>query len=333
LSSRILIVGAAWVGDAVLCQPLLATLAARTPQPEIHVLAPAFTHGVLARMPAVTRIIDSPFKHGELALAARWHLGRFLAQQHYSQAIVLPNSFKSAWVPYFARIPLRTGMVGEWRKGLLNDARVLDIKALPLMVERFASLAVTANTPVKRPVAAPQLAVEPAAQLLALQRLHLSTSQPIAVLCPGAEYGAAKRWPARHFAALARTWLAQGFQIWLMGSTKDALVADAVREGLTGSIHNLCGKTSLAEAVDLMALSERVVSNDSGLMHVAAALNRPLVAVFGSSSPTFTPPLSDRAHVVSLNLSCSPCFQRDCPLGHLNCLEQLTPERVLQVWP
>jgi len=333
LSSRILIVGAAWVGDAVLSQPLLATLAARTPQPEIHILAPAFTQGVLARMPAVTRIIDSPFKHGELGLLTRWRLGRFLSQQQYSQAIVLPNSFKSALVPYFASIPLRTGMVGEWRKGLLNDARVLNKTALPLMVERFASLALAADAPLARPVPTPQLVAEPATQALALQRLNLSTQLPIAVLCPGAEYGIAKRWPARHFATLARTWLAQGFQIWLMGSPKDSPVAQAVMDGLVGPIHNLCGKTSLAEAVDLMALSQRVVSNDSGLMHVAAALNRPLVAVFGSSSPEFTPPLSNQAHVVRLGLSCSPCFQRECPLGHLNCLEQLTPEHVLQVWP
>ena len=154
----------------------------------------------------------------------------------------------------------------------------------------------------------------------------------MAVLCPGAEFGPAKRWPVRHFAMAARELIAQGFQIWLLGSKKDQPIAEQIARAVEGPVHNLCGATDLAQAVDLMAAAQRVISNDSGLMHVAAALDRSLVAVFGSSSPEFTPPLSARAQIVRLGLPCSPCFKRECPLGHLKCLEDLTPERVMACW-
>ena len=330
--SKILIIGASWVGDAVLSQPLFAALKKRDPGCELDVLAPPWTHGVLSRMPEVTRILNNPFGHGQLQLLSRRALGKQLRQAGYQQAILLPNSFKSALIPWFADIPLRTGYVGELRHLLLNDARVLDRQALPLMVERFAALSLPRGMVLQRPVDAPRLSPNLEQQAASLQRLHLTLDLPVAVLCPGAEFGPAKRWPARHFAAAGRQLIAQGFQIWLLGSKKDEPVAAEIALDLPGPVHNLCGATDLAQAVDLMAIAQRVISNDSGLMHVAAALDRPLVAVFGSSSPEFTPPLSARAQVVRLGLSCSPCFKRECPLGHLKCLEDLMPERVMACW-
>jgi len=330
--SKILIIGASWVGDAVLSQPLLAALKKRDPEGELNVLAPPWTRGVLTRMPEVTRVFNNPFGHGQLQLLARRTLGKQLRQAGYQQAIILPNSFKSALIPWFARIPLRTGYVGEMRQLLMNDTRVLDRSALPLMVERFAALALPKGTPLQRPLGAPRLTVDLEQQAATLLRLHLTLEQPVAVLCPGAEFGPAKRWPVRHFAMAARELIAQGFQIWLLGSKKDQPIAEQVARAVEGPVHNLCGATDLAQAVDLMAAAQRVISNDSGLMHVAAALDRPLVAVFGSSSPEFTPPLSARAQVVRLGLPCSPCFKRECPLGHLKCLEDLTPERVMACW-
>ncbi|MDE1988945.1 MAG: lipopolysaccharide heptosyltransferase II [Betaproteobacteria bacterium] len=330
--SKILVIGAAWVGDAVLSQPLLSALQQREPGLEIHVLAPAWTHGVLQRMPEVAQVLDNPFKHGELALGARYRLGRALQASGYRQAVLLPNSLKSALIPWFARIPVRTGYVGELRQWLLNDARRLDRQALPLMVERFAALALPAATPLEKPVPQPRLVPDLKAQAATLARLGLALDQPVAVLCPGAEYGPAKRWPVRHFAEAARRFIAEGFQVWLLGSGKDRPVGEAIVAATPGPVHNLCGSTPLSEAVDLMAAAQRVISNDSGLMHVAAALDRPMAAVFGSSSPRFTPPLSPQAHVVSLNLSCSPCFKRECPLGHLRCLEELQPDQVMTFW-
>ncbi len=295
---------------------------------EITVLAPRFTHGVLQRMDEVTHLLDHPFPHGSLDLSGRRRLGRTLKASGFTQAILLPNSFKSALVPWFAKIPQRTGFIGEQRQWLLNDARALDRHALPLMVQRFLSLA-DAQGLCPDPCPRPRLTIHPEAQQRTRERLGLTSAQPIAILCPGAEYGPAKRWPPHHYAHVAQQWIKEGWQIWILGSPKDRPVGEAIATTLSGPVHNLCGTTTLDEAVDLMALAQRVVTNDSGLMHVAAALERPLVALFGSSSPKFTPPLSPSAQVLSLNLDCSPCFKRECPLGHLHCLVNLTPESVI----
>ncbi|MBE9610285.1 lipopolysaccharide heptosyltransferase II [Chitinilyticum litopenaei] len=324
---KILIVAPAWIGDAIMAQPLYMRLHQRHPGLQLDVLAPAWTRPLHARMPEVHQAIDNPFGHGELGLRKRWQLGRQLKAAHYDQVIVLPNSLKSALVPWFARIPLRTGWVGEARYGLLNDSRKLDPYALPLMVERFVALAEPAGQAFPRP-AQPRLSVDTAQRDTTRARLKLPTDLPIVAICPGAEYGPAKRWPARHAAALSLALLERGYQVWLFGSDKDAPIAGEIAAQAPGVV-DLTGKTSLSEAIDLMSLARGAVCNDSGLMHVAAALNLPLVALYGSSSPEFTPPLSHRAQIVSLDLDCAPCFERTCPLGHMNCLNELEPQRVL----
>ena len=326
---RILIVAPSWVGDAVLAQPLLKRLHERHRELTLDVLAPPWTRVLFERMPEVHATVDSPFDHGELALRRRYAFGRGLATQHYDQAIVLPNSFKSALIPFFARIPRRTGYVGEARWGLLSDARRLDKRALPLMVERFALLAEDAGNPLKRPLAAARLAVNDAQRAATLAKLGLAPKRQVAVLCPGAEYGPAKRWPPNYFAALAQKLSAAGFDVWLAGSANDTAIGDEIARGGGDACVNLCGRSSLSEAIDLLSCAALVVSNDSGLMHIAAALDKPLIAIYGSSSPGFTPPLSARARIVRLELPCSPCFRRECPLGHFNCMMQLSPA---QVW-
>ena len=328
--TRILVVAPSWIGDAVLAQPLFRRLHERFAGLALDVLAPAWTHALFARMPEVHATLASPFGHGELALRGRYRVGRELAAQGYAQAIVLPNSFKSALIPFFAGIPRRTGFVGEARWALLNDARRLDKQALPLMVERFAALGETRNENVKRPLAAARLEVSAAQCAATLARLRLAPAQPVAVLCPGAEYGPAKRWPARYFAELARKLAGAGYAVWIAGSAKDAAIGHEIAQACAPDCMNLCGKTTLAEAIDVLSCAALVVSNDSGLMHIAAALDRPLIALFGSSSPDFTPPASPHATVIRLDLPCSPCFQRVCPLGHFNCMLQLLPDQVWQ---
>jgi len=327
---RILIVAPSWVGDAVLSQPLLARLKVRFPDHAIDVLAPPWTRAVYERMAQVSAIHDLPFAHGELALRRRYALGRSLKKHDYAACYVLPNSLKSALVPFFAGIPRRTGYVGEARWGLINDARKLDKQALPLMIERFAALAEDANTGAVRALAEVSLRVDAAARDVTLQRLGLTTTKAIAVLCPGAEYGPAKRWPVEYFGALAQRFSAAGWQVWIAGSKKDAPVGDDIVKAAEGQCNNLCGKTSLAEAIDLMSCASHVVSNDSGLMHVAAALDRPLTAIYGSSSPAFTPPPSPHARIVKTGIDCSPCFERECPLGHFKCMRELTVDTVWQ---
>lgn len=327
---KILIVAPSWVGDAVLAQPLFKRLHERHRELTLEVLAAPWTRALFARMPEVHATIDSPFAHGELALKGRYALGRSLAARGYDQAIVLPNSFKSALVPFFAGIALRSGFVGEARWGVLNDARRLDKLALPLMVERFAQFAGAPDEALRRPLPSPRLSVDPVGRAATLQKLGLAPQRPVAVLCPGAEYGPAKRWPAQYFAQLAQRLHAAGCEVWLAGSAKDAAVGDEIARLAGSACVNLCGRSTLAEAIDLISCAALVVSNDSGLMHIAAALDKPLTAIYGSSSPAFTPPLSTGAQIVKLDLDCSPCFQRECPLGHFNCMLQLQPEQVWQ---
>jgi heptosyltransferase-2 len=313
---RLLVVAPNWIGDALMAQPLLARLREKLPDLRIDVLAPAWVAPVVRRMPEVSEVIETRFQHGPLELGARWRLGQQLRAARYDQAIVLPNSWKSALVPFFADIPLRSGYVGESRFGLLN-LKYRNPKTRGAMALHYARLSEKPGKDPAEPLPQPRLKVDTAAAEATARRFGLE--QRFAVFCPGAEYGPAKRWPG--FAALAGRLRLPAV---LLGSAKDRGACD----GIAG--RNLCGETTLDEAIDLIACADCVVTNDSGLMHVAAAVGTPLVAVFGSSSPRHTPPLSPKASVVWLGLACSPCFARECPLGHLRCLREVSPEQVLQ---
>jgi heptosyltransferase-2 len=326
---KILIVAPNWIGDALLAQPLFARLRKKLPGVVIDALAPPWTAPVLRRMPEIDEVMAAPFDHGELALATRWRLGRSLRSRRYDEAIVLPNTFKSALVPFFAKIPLRSGFVGESRYGLLNLAHKLDAKRSPLMAERYAQLAEKPGTMPALPLPETKLEVDEANLAIALRRLGLSRAKPVVAFCPGAEYGPSKRWPARHFAALARKLGERGCAVWLFGSEKDRAIGEEIAAASEGAATNLCGRTDLASAIDLLSLAEVVVSNDSGLMHVAAGVGRPVVALYGSSSPEHTPPLARSHRIVRTGIYCSPCFARECPLGHFKCMNELAPERVM----
>ncbi len=330
--TKALVVAPAWIGDAVMAQALFMRLHQNTPGLQLDALAPRWVAPVLERMPEIGQIIDNPFAHGELSLKARYRLARQLAHNGYQRAYVLPNSLKSALIPWLAGIPERIGFTGESRYGLINRRHTLDDIALPQMAERFAQLAEVPGTPLPRPLSLPRLDSSVAQQAATLDALGIKNTEMIAVFCPGAEYGPAKRWPARHFARLADELIQRGYVVCLLGSAKDKAVGDEIVRLASPSSApiNLCGSTSLTQAIDLIGASRFVVCNDSGLMHVAAALDRPLVAVYGSSSPGFTPPLSAKAQIISLHLECSPCFKRECPLGHLDCLNKLDPQRVLE---
>ena len=325
---KILVISPSWVGDCMLMQPMLMRLGQRHPGCRIDVLAPPWTEKLLRAMPEVHEVIINPFPHGALQLTARYLLGIQLRPAQYDQTIVLPNSWKSALVPFLARIPLRTGFVGESRYILLNDARKLDKQKLPLMVERFAQLAEDAQGEIPRPLANPQLTISETQRNATLHKLNLTLDQPVAAFCPGAEYGPAKRWPATYYANIAQRLRQQGYAVWLIGSAKDKHAAEEINQLAEGQCVNLCGRTDLGDAITLLASARVVISNDSGLMHLAAALDKPMLALFGSSSPQFTPPLAAQAQVIQLDIECIPCFERECPLVHFNCMMQLTPDMV-----
>ena len=328
MSATSLLVAPAWVGDAVMSEPLLRRIAAQD-RCAVDILAPPWVAPVFERMPGVGKVIPAPFAHGKLDLAGRWHVGRILKTQGYRNAYVLPNSLKSALPIAFAGIPNRIGFTGESRYGLLNRRLTLNKRALPRMVDRFLALAPGTGQPSPED-AVPQLHVAKGAFEAICHRLGLTRNERLAVLCPGAEYGPAKRWPPAHFAELARKLADEGWTIWTIGSGKDEEIGESIRALSDGVAINLCGRTRLADAIDLLSGTDVVVSNDSGLMHVAAALDKPLVALFGSSSPEFTPPLAKRVTILRNPVPCSPCFARTCRYGHLDCLTQLTPNRALE---
>lgn len=328
-SPKILVLGPSWVGDMVLAQSLFKTLKMQHPDCIIDVAAPAWTLPLLERMPEVRQGIALPFKHGELALRKRIQFGQSLRHEQYTQAIILTNSFKSAILPFAAGIPVRTSFLGEMRYGLINDIRPLDKSRLPRTVDRFVTLGLDKKQPLVT-IQNPALVTNRQDALSTLRSLNIEiTTQKILGLCPGAEYGEAKRWPAEYYAEVATAALSQGWQVWLFGSDKDIPVTNEINQLTHQQCQDFGGRTKLGQAIDLMSLCDAVVSNDSGLMHVAAALDKKLVAVYGSSDPHHTPPMSSKAVVEYLGLACSPCFQRVCPLTHLNCLKNIPPAQVI----
>jgi len=329
-TGRVLVVAPSWVGDAILSEPLVARLRATRADAPIDVLAPAWCAPVYARMQGIGRIYDSALRHGRLDWAQRRALAGTLSAPRYTQAFILPNTWKSALVPWLARIPLRTGYTGEMRWGIVNDRRRLDRRALPRLVERYAALAADAGA-APAAATAPILVPDRANLDAAVTALDLRADGSIAILCPGAEFGPAKRWPAEHFANLARKFLADGLEVWLLGSPNDKPATEAVLSAAgtdRAALRDLSGRTDLGTAIDLLSLASIVVSNDSGLMHAAAAVGAPLVALFGSSSPAYTPPMSATARIARIDIPCSPCFKRECPLGHFKCMNDLAPPAV-----
>lgn len=326
---KILVLGPSWVGDMVLAQSLFKTLKQENPNCQIDVAAPAWTLPLLARMPEVSKAIALPFKHGQLAFWERVKFGRKLRHHTYHQAIILTNSYKSAILPFFANIPQRTSFLGEMRYGLINDIRKLDKKTLPRTVDRFVSLGLEVGSVLPKKISNPNLVADKKNATATLKKLSLNkTKNKILGLCPGAEYGEAKRWPCEYYAEVANAALKNGWDVWLFGSDKDIPVTEAINQLTQDQCIDLGGKTKLGEAIDLMSLCDTVVSNDSGLMHVAAALNKKLIAIYGSSDPHHTPPMSGKSIVEHLGLGCSPCFKRECPLGHLDCLKKIDSARV-----
>jgi len=335
---KILVIGPSWVGDMMMSQSLYRTLKARYPEAIIDVMAPAWCRPLLSRMREVNEAIAMPLGHGALAIRERYRLGRSLRHKGYDRAYVLPNSFKSALVPFFAHIPERTGWRGEMRYGLLNDIRVLDKSAFPLMVERYVALAYEQGAcdsalALPKPLLWPKLQVSEAERVTTCAAFNLDTTRQIIGFCPGAEFGPAKRWPHYHYATLAGKLIDAGYQVVLFGSAKDKAAGQEIVTALSDSqsahCRNLAGDTQLEQAVILLSACQGVVTNDSGLMHIAAALDRPLVALYGPSSPDFTPPLSHRAKVIRLITGYLKVRKGGAEEGYHQSLIDITPDSVM----
>jgi len=325
----ILIVAPSWVGDTMMAQSLFKLLKARGPI-NIDVLATQWIIDLVKCMPEVREVILAPYGHGDLKIKKRYALGYALREKHYDEAIVLPNTFKSAIVPWAAGIPKRTGWMGEFRFGLLNDIRYLNRKRFPRMVERYIALGLPKNAELPSSFPLPALVVDTTeAENTAALFSVTKRSSRILALCPGAAFGSAKCWPPNYFAELAKQKHQEGYDIWLFGAKQDAAALDQIANALNHDCQHFGGKLSLKQTIHLLSLATCVISNDSGLMHVSAALDKPVFAIFGPTNPAFTPPLSDKAVVLSLNLPCQPCKEKTCPLKHHHCMVMLTPDQVL----
>lgn len=331
-SKKILIISPAWIGDIVIAQSLLKYIKHGNSETIIDMLAPAWSHELYSVMPEINEIFTMPLDRSQFQLKKRWQLGKGLRNKKYQQAIILPNSWKSAIIPLAAGIPIRTGWLGEMRFGLLNDWRILNKKIYPMMVQRFLALGNTKTLAKKAldwQAFQPHLEINHKQKSKEFKSLFLIEKKPLLILCPGAAYGPAKCWPAEYFAEIANSKKFSAWQIILLGSKSDESMGTKILRLTKNACINLIGKTSLLEALNVLSFATLVISNDSGLMHLTAALRRPLIALYGSSSPEFTPPLSVKAKIIYLKLSCSPCFKRQCPLVHFECLKKLTPQIVL----
>ncbi|GEA61393.1 lipopolysaccharide heptosyltransferase II [Vibrio comitans] len=340
--TKILIIGPSWVGDMVMSQSLYITLKAQYPKADIDVLAPAWCKPVLDRMPEVSKAIDMPLGHGQLCLRTRYHLAKQLSKEGYSHAYVLPNSAKSALIPLIARIPHRIGWKGEMRYGLLNDVRH-HRKRFKYMVERYIALAHPKKDMLNSEslggldrLAYPKLEIPEVERTRALSKFKIDLSRPVVGLCPGAEFGPSKQWPVEYFSEVANEVIKQGYQVWIFGSPNDKKTGDSlanlVHHDNQAYITNLAGNSTLVEAIDLISCCETVISNDSGAMHIAAAVGCSVIGLYGSTSPNYTPPLSKNVAILNTKIECRPCFERECPYGHLKCLKELTPAMVMEAF-
>jgi heptosyltransferase-2 len=326
-NDSILVVGPSWIGDMVMAQSLMILLKEQRPDCAIDVVAPRWSLGILERMPEVRCGIALDVQHGELGIMKRYRLGKSLRDKRYQQAYVLPRTLKSALVPFFAKIPQRIGFLGESRYGLINDVRPLDKTKLDQTVKKYASFALPVNADIRTPY--PRLIPDQANSQRLIQKYDIDLTQLLVALVPGAEYGPAKQWPLEHFARLAAMVGDIGGSVILFGSSKDRADGEKIVAS-SNNVLNLCGETSIEDAVDLMSTVDIAIANDSGLMHVAASVDIPVVSIYGSTSPSYAPPLTDKGSSEWLGLECAPCRQRRCPLQHLDCLTKIYPETVFR---
>ena len=330
---KILVVGPSWVGDSVMAQTLYKRIKKELPSSQIDVMSPHWSLALLERMPEVTKKIVSPFSHGETKLLERYKLGQGLKKENYDRAIILTNSLKSSLIPYFARIGVRTGWLGEFRYGLINDIRSSKKLKKSLMVEKFAALSLCEENYSIENLTFPELEINFDNQRNFLEEFSIDYSKNTMAICPGAEFGPSKRWPAEYYAEIAKFYVNKGWNVLCIGSKNDEDIGMGIGSlnnlRSNESFINLTGKTSLQDAIDILAFTEKVVTNDSGLMHISAAVKTPLVALYGPSSPEYTPPLISKKKILRKTQGYEKVRYGSNEKGYHQSLLDIKPEEVL----
>ena len=318
LNKKILIIAPAWIGDLVMSAVLIKALK-NNQNNSIDILVNSNLLSLANQIPGIRKVISSETTHGRLSLIYRIKKGLSLRSEQYDECFILTNSYKSAIIPLIARIKKRISYLGELRYGLINIIKK-PINRNFGMVNRYLNLIDQKQTDTAYPVFNIKTNKELIFNKFQFEGKYI-------VFCPDAEYGPAKRWPTHKWLHLANK-LSQSYKVIIIGL--DISISEEFRPLESDKIINLIGKTNLVEVMEIIALSEGVISNDSGLMHISASFEKKIIALYGSSSPTYTPPLisKEKRDIFYKNLDCSPCFKRVCPLGHTKCLNDIKVDEV-----
>jgi heptosyltransferase-2 len=329
-----LIIAPSWLGDIIMSQSLLIAIKKQVPEANIDILASSWSHPLLQLMPEVNSTIEFNVKHGELALGYRRNIAKILREKNYEKCYILPNSFKSALVPWIAKIPDRIGWRGEFRYGLLTDCRLLNKSQIPLMANRYAALAYPIEKSLQIQADSPRISLDKQQITSLLATFNLEYQVPTLAICPGAAFGSAKQWPAEYHARVIEYALQQSWQVIILGSKQDIAISEMIKNNLAAKylnkVNDLTGKTSLMQVIASIALADTIISNDSGLMHLAASLNKSQIAIYGSTSVLHAPPMNSLAESLHIEIDCRPCNKRVCPLKHHRCMRQIHPSMVIK---
>lgn len=315
----------------VMAQVLYKAIKAHSNSAQIHVVAPAWSRPLLERMPEITKVHGLNVAHGEFGFKKRYQLGMSLRAESFAEALILPRSYKAALVPMLAKIPKRVGELGESRYGLINHVLSSNkSKKIPTACNYLRFANINADITRIKKQFAPELSVDRENQAKVIEKLAIPQDSPLVACMVGAEYGPSKQWPMEHFISLINMLHEQGINVCLLGSQKDAVMGKKIESSCQQAVENLCGKTSLLDVIDILASCSVAVSNDSGLMHIAAAVDVPIVSMYGATTPQYTPPLHSNAKAFYMKLECSPCWQRTCQYQHYRCLKDIVPEQVFK---
>jgi heptosyltransferase-2 len=326
--SPILLVPYMWIGDFVRCHTVVRLLNQRFPGYPIDVLTTSMVAPLLDYMPGVRNGIVVDLPRTRLAFGQHRALAKRLRAEGYGRALIMPRTWKSALAPALAGVPLRTGFVGEARFGLVNDLRFGEGR-LPRMVDRCATLALPAGAEAPSRWPLPELKVSATELRAWREQLGLAPDgRPVVALAPGA-VGPSKRWPAAYYAELAQRLAAEGTWVWVIGGPGEREIAAQIVRSDRGDIRDLTGP-DLRNAILALAAASTAVSNDSGLLHVAAALGTAAVGIFGPTSPWHWAPLNPIAAVIETasQLPCRPCHKPVCRLGHHLCMRDISVDQV-----
>ena len=325
-TQKLLIIPQNWLGDIVMSQTLLKKIKSNNPKTSIDILVNSSLKNLVERMPEINKVIILDCNHRELGLFKRLRLAKEIKKSSYDRSIVLSRSLKSSLIPYFAKIPIRTGELGELRYLLINDLKEFSKESRRKTASRYISMYSDNNEELSENYY-PSLDSNSENIKNLSEKYDLKKDEKVIIFAPGAAFGPSKMWPVNKFRELGKK-LNNDFKILILGSNNEKSIGNDIVTNK--NMVNLCGKTSIADAVDLMHISKFCVSNDSGLMHLAAATNTKSISIYGSTSPDFTPPLTKNKDIHYKGMSCSPCFEKKCKYGHYNCLVDIHSDDVFK---